>query len=153
MIVRRRRARCAWKRFSPTVSTWFAPSSLGCKNIPLRRHPKSPLQLPPSRPEKRGVGHRHKRWGGLRWTRQRQAREMFAGRFSVSEHGAQDERRLNAFAGIFCGQHVAGGRFWRGKPRTAKPCGPGTRCWCQTVGGEIGPTGRSAVKPAATEAR
>ena len=30
-----------------------------------------------------------KRWGGLRWTRQRQARKMFAGRFSVSEHSAQ----------------------------------------------------------------
>jgi hypothetical protein len=25
--------------------------------------------------------------------------------------------------------------------RTAKPCGPGTRCWCQVGGGEVGPTG------------
>jgi hypothetical protein len=64
-------------------------SSTGCKNIPLRRYPKSPLQLRPSRPEKRGVGHRHERWGGLRWTRQRQARKVFAGRLSVSEHNAQ----------------------------------------------------------------
>ena len=64
-------------------------SSPGCKNILLRRDPKSPLQRPPSRPEKRGVGHRHERWGGLRWTRQRQAREVFAGRLSVSEHRAQ----------------------------------------------------------------
>jgi hypothetical protein len=64
-------------------------SSTGCKNIPLRRYPKSPLQLRPSRPEKRGVGHRHERWGGLRWTRQRQAREVFAGRLAVSEHRAQ----------------------------------------------------------------
>ncbi|MGB7939011.1 MAG: hypothetical protein WCF72_10375, partial [Pseudolabrys sp.] len=67
----------------------FAPSSLARKNIPLRLDRKSPLQRPPSRPEKRGVGHRHERWGGLRWTRQRQAREVFAGRLSVSEHGAQ----------------------------------------------------------------
>ena len=59
------------------------------KIIRFAADPKSPLQLPPSRPEKRGVGHRHERWGGLRWTRQRQAREVFAGRFSVSEHGAQ----------------------------------------------------------------
>jgi hypothetical protein len=27
--------------------------------------------------------------------------------------------------------------------RTAKPCGPGTRCWCQVGGGSRGPTGRS----------
>src|SRR5260370_35852710 len=25
--------------------------------------------------------------------------------------------------------------------RTAKPCGPDTRCWCHAVGGEIDPTG------------
>src|SRR6476659_7642735 len=64
-------------------------SSPSEENIPLRRHPKSPLQLAPSRPEKRGVGHRHERWGGTRWTRQRQARKVLAGRSSVSEHVAQ----------------------------------------------------------------
>jgi len=26
--------------------------------------------------------------------------------------------------------------------RTAKPCGPGIRCWCQVCGGASGPTGR-----------
>jgi len=25
--------------------------------------------------------------------------------------------------------------------RTAKPCGPGARCWCQAAGGDIDPTG------------
>jgi hypothetical protein len=25
--------------------------------------------------------------------------------------------------------------------RTAKPCGPGTRCWCQVGGSDVGPTG------------
>jgi hypothetical protein len=44
-------------------------------------------------PGKRGVGHRHERWGGLWWTRQRRARDVFAGRFPVSEHDARDERR------------------------------------------------------------
>jgi hypothetical protein len=34
--------------------------------------------------------------------------------------GAQDERRYS---------------------RTAKPCGPDTRCWCQAVGGKFDPTG------------
>jgi hypothetical protein len=57
-------------------------SSPSEENIPLRRHPKSPLQLAPSRPEKRGVGHRHERWGGTRWTRQ-------GGLWSVSEHSVQ----------------------------------------------------------------
>jgi hypothetical protein len=32
---------------------------------------------------------------GMRWTRQRQARCVFAGRLSVSEHGAQDDRRCS----------------------------------------------------------
>jgi hypothetical protein len=49
-------------------------------------------------PEKRGVGHRHERWGGLRWTRQRQAREVFAGRTFRERASRADERRLNAFA-------------------------------------------------------
>ena len=31
----------------------------------------------------------------MRWTRQRQARSVFAGRLSVSEHGAQDDRRCS----------------------------------------------------------
>jgi hypothetical protein len=32
-------------------------------------------------------------------------------------------------------------RNWRRLLRTAKPCGPGTRCWCQAGGGFLGPTG------------
>jgi hypothetical protein len=38
--------------------------------------------------------------------------------------------------------------------RTAKPCGPDTRCWCQAVGGEIASyRKRSAIKPAVTVTR
>jgi len=50
---------------------------------------KSPLGLPPSRPRGRGVGHRHERWDGMRWTRQRQARDGIAGRASWSVSGSQ----------------------------------------------------------------
>jgi hypothetical protein len=41
----------------------------------------------------RGVGHRHERWDGMRWTRQRQARKGSAGRDEPRErsNGAQDE--------------------------------------------------------------
>jgi hypothetical protein len=49
-------------------------SSPGCKNIYVPAGPKSLLYLPPSRPNQRGVGHRHERGGGMRWTRQRRAR-------------------------------------------------------------------------------
>jgi len=49
------------------------------------------------------------------------ARNGVAGRVSRERSiGAQDERRFQ---------------------RTAKPCGPDTRCWCQAVGGKIDPTG------------
>jgi hypothetical protein len=36
------------------------------------------------------------------------------------------------------GQRRADERRWL---RTAKPCGPGARCWCQVGGGKVGPTG------------
>ena len=31
--------------------------------------------------------------------------------------------------------------FGKGGSRTAKPCGSGTRCWCQAAGGKLDPTG------------
>ena len=52
-----------------------------------------------------------------------------------------DERRLNAFSIASAGTHLAGRGLWRGKLRTAKPCGPGTRGWCQAGGGLQRPTG------------
>src|SRR5882757_9649020 len=41
----------------------------------------------------RGVGHRHERWGGMRWTQRRRARDRSQGGFPVSEASAPDERR------------------------------------------------------------
>ena len=66
---------------------------------------KSLLGLPPSCPRGRGVGHRHERWGGMRWTRQRRARDGMAGRASrsVSVTGRAGRTMLK---------------------RTAKACGP-----------------------------
>jgi len=41
-----------------------------------------------------------------------------------------------------------------GRLRTAKACGPGTRCWCQVGGGDVGPTGRgTTINPPATVTR
>jgi hypothetical protein len=41
---------------------------------------------------KRGVGHRHERWDGMRWTRQRRARLRSQGGFRERSCSAQDER-------------------------------------------------------------
>jgi hypothetical protein len=90
------------------------------RNNPLRRHPKSVLQTRHPVPKKRGVGHRHERWDGLRWTRQRQAREGV--RRAVIRERARRAGRTAL-------------------KRTAKPCGPDTRGWCQAAGGEVDPTG------------
>jgi hypothetical protein len=46
-------------------------SSLRTKNIPLGIHPKSVASSRYPASSKRGVGHRHERGGGMRWTRVR----------------------------------------------------------------------------------
>ena len=47
-----------------------------------------------------------------------------------------------------------GGANWRRRLRTAKPCGPGTRCWCQVGGGEVEPNrARPAIPRSTTVAR
>ena len=79
-------------------------------------------------PKKRGVGHRHERWGGMRWTRQRQAREAVR-RAVIRER----TRRAGRTA----------------LKRTAKPCGPDTRGWCQAAGGEFDPTG--SIEPSSRQ--
>jgi hypothetical protein len=66
---------------------------------------------------RRGVGHRHERWDGMRWTRQRRAREVIAGRVDPRERsaGAQDERRFNAFAKTSAGCTWPAGACWQGR--------------------------------------
>ena len=125
------------------------------KNFSLNAPPKSNLQLPPSCPEKRGVGHRHERWDGLRWTRQRRARGVFAGRFFRERTWRARRTALKRFSRQFfpaaCGPVEAYGSR---KLRTAKACGPGTRCWCQADGDcRARPGLRSIANPSATEAR
>src|SRR5882757_11373405 len=44
---------------------------------------------PPFHPVTRGVGHRHERWNGMRWTRQRWASKRSQGGFPVSDYSAQ----------------------------------------------------------------
>jgi hypothetical protein len=67
----------------------------------------------------------------------------------MSGYAAPDERRLNALAGNFGRQHMSPvGMLARGKLRTAKPCGPGTRGWCQADGDHLAQPGldRSSIR-------
>jgi hypothetical protein len=49
--------------------------------------------------------------------------------------GARDDRRARQLVSGYSAQDE------RRYLRTAKPCGPDTRCWCQAVGGDVDPTG------------
>jgi hypothetical protein len=118
---RDRKAWCNPQVICPTGNLLTRVSSPLFKKIPLRRRPKSVLEVSPSCPERgalaivtnvgmgcggRGsVGRAMKSQGRLRLVSDRRAR-----------------RRTM-------------------KSRTVKPCGPGTRCWCQVGGGLASPTG------------
>ena len=93
----------------------------------LQKYSASRLtQITPTTPaipsRKRGVGHRHERWDGMRWTRQHRARKRGC------RVVLRNCERLTA-----CRRTTL--------MRTVKPCGPGTRCWCQVGGGFASPTG------------
>jgi hypothetical protein len=110
--------RADWRQHNPPIFP-------GCGKTTRRADSAFPVgqiisTSSPVSPEKRGVSRSSRTRDGMRWTRQRQACGVFAGRFSVS-----GQRRARRTALL----------------RTAKPCGPDTRCWCQAVGGEIDPTG------------
>ena len=145
---------CAPARFSATASRRFAPSSLIGKKIPVFDHPKSNLQTAPSRPERGAYRDRHVRRAGMRWTRQRRARDC--DRRAVLRERSCSARTNGASTPPPRLRFAARGRFrdWWRLLRTAKPCGPGTRCWCQAGGGSSNPTGfRSAVNSLATVTR
>ena len=77
---------------------------------------------------------RHGRWVRGAVAAARRARKKFSqGELAHERRPRADERRLK---------------------RTAKPCGSGTRCWCQAGGDVASPTGlRKIFNPPATEAR
>jgi len=49
---------------------------------------------------------------------------------------------------LMSGKRCAG---WRRSMRTAKPCGPGTRGWCEAAGGDFDPTG--SIEPSSRQRR
>jgi hypothetical protein len=64
------------------------------KNISVPIYPKSILELSPSHPTRGAYHDRHETRGGMRWTRQRFARDGIAGRVErlVSDQQRADER-------------------------------------------------------------
>ena len=81
-------------------------------------HRRIPRRLVPAQ---RGVGHRHERW----------ARDAV--------DAAASSREVDRRANFVRERSTRAGRA--AQLRTAKPCGPGTRCWCQVGGGVSSPTG------------
>jgi hypothetical protein len=138
---------CPTGKSRPTHQNLSNPRA---KNISLFPKPKSVVMFAPSRPDKRAYRDRHGRWAGMRWTRQRRARGVVAGRAfhcvrPVSGQAARGRTMLYpASMKASADWYQAVECLLRRRPRTAKPCGPGTHCWCQVRGGEIGPTGLEA---------
>ena len=118
-------------------------SSPGGKNILLYRNSDlAYMSFHPIRHEGRSYVVT-KRGLGMRWTRQRRAREGVAGRACARERsaGAQTngaEKRLRLASRVSTRQPS---KIRRGRPRTAKSCGPGARSWRQARGGGLHPTG------------
>jgi hypothetical protein len=128
-------ARTRWAPIRPTNSfappifyARFAPDGQITKTCPapLRKifrltcRANQFYQFAPSFPDKRGVSRSSRTREGMRWTLKRRRETVSQGESLVSD---QPARRRTA------------------PKRTAKPCGPGIRCWCQAAGGEIDPTG------------
>jgi hypothetical protein len=86
-----RPGRCSKTLISLANSTRFAPSSPFRKNNSLPDHPKSPLEIPPSHPSRGADRDRHGRGVGCGGRGSVRREKLFAGRLSVSEHGAQDD--------------------------------------------------------------
>src|SRR5713226_6408630 len=97
-------------------------SSPICKNISVPTPPKSLLELLPSHPTRGAYHDRHIRRGGMRWTRQRFARDGIAGRVDEA-----------------CERSQASGREML--LRTAKSCGPDAPTLASSSRSCVGPTG------------
>jgi hypothetical protein len=84
----------------------------------------------PSRPGKRGVGHRHERWDGMRWTRQRRrARQSQGGSSGTCERTAGAETN---------GADADGKAVWFWHPLLVSS--RRRRCWADRVWQNLNPS-------------
>jgi hypothetical protein len=146
VVFRRSTAGCGV--ICPTGKSVIWLSSPSAKNIPLLRRPKSTLELPPSRPTQRGVSRSSR-------TLERDAvdaaasgayRQLQGGSNGARERssGTQTNGAVFAFTKALADWSVEA--FGADGSRTAKPCGPGTRCWCQVGGGKSARPGLTKPK-------
>ena len=102
--------------------TGKSPKTCPAPRVKIFRFPSDPNQrlFPRCPVSTRGVSRSSRTRDGMWWTRQRQARRVVCR--AVIRERARRARRTAL-------------------KRTAKPCGPDTRGWCQAAGGEFDPTG------------
>jgi hypothetical protein len=91
------------------------------KDISVPTYPKSHLELFASHPTRGAYHDRHETRGGMRWTRQRFARDGIVGRASVRERSTASGREM--------------------LQRTAKSCGPDAPTLVSSSRSCVGPTG------------
>ena len=121
-------------------------ADLGCpvplaKNIPLSPSGKSPLPARAIPSPKRGVRDRHERGMGCGGRGSVGRGRLVRRAVSVSE---QQRAGRTALVSLSPKLRTAPGPAslpGQDGSRTAKPCGPDTRCWCQVGGGMSSPTG------------
>jgi hypothetical protein len=120
----------ARKPFAPKIEFREADQADLGRPVPspkIFRFSLTPNQLyNPRRPAlMRGVGHRHERWGGMRWTRQRRARKgSLGGSWPVSDDGAPTNDAENVFARARRAGTRPGEGLASDGSRTVKSCGP-----------------------------
>jgi hypothetical protein len=121
-------------RFVERLQRDLAGPVLLLKINPFRRranHSYKSARLVPHR----GVSRSSRTRDGMRWTRQCRARNWNRRAALTGVVSEQPARRRTALM------------------RTAKPCGPGTRCWCQVGGGASARPGLDNPYPLMTVTR
>jgi hypothetical protein len=138
-------ARCLPVSDLPDGQKSFARENLSspvCKKNPLRQRPKSDLKIPPSRSERGALAIVTNVGPGCGGRGSAGRADVIAGRALARERTAARRRTAMLPSSL-----KLRSRAHTPKPlgedgsRTVKPCGPGTRCWCQVGGGFTDPTG------------
>jgi hypothetical protein len=83
------------------------------------------------------------------------SRKGIAGQANACEHstGAWTNGAASGFAKTSVDVHMPLKSLGESGSRTAKPCGPGTRCWCQVGGGARAQPGIDTIDPPMTVTR
>jgi hypothetical protein len=119
-------------------------SSPLAKNISLSPSGKSVLTARPVLSRQGADRASSRTRDGMRWTRQRRRARWSQGGSLIRERftARGTNGAVLAFGETRRTCTKPGEAFGEDGLRTAKPCGPGTRCWCQVREGEVAQPGR-----------